>query len=252
MANCTGTDFQQFHIPRDFFPDISANMLHQIRFAGDLCMEMEEIGSSYNVIMAPCYDRFTLNQTFIYDASTHQIKQTTTSGHVLCLDVDPDNSAVYLNDQCGDVLNQVRLAEWSMLSFAHLTICEQFWRMRTWGFYLTDYEFGKGNLMTFGGSEHCLQYNPSDGDFSMSPCTDCDYYLYDCESTDPSERPNQQFIVPSQWKQFLLTTSLLNSVQFIFNGEILCLEGSSENNPNVTGQGNAETTDSYSFGFLLS
>ena len=63
------------------------------------------------------------SQKFFYDASTHRIKQTTSSGQVLCLDVVEDtgdetdsiNGMVFLNENCDGsayyIYNQVRFVE---------------------------------------------------------------------------------------------------------------------------------------------
>ena len=114
-VNCDGSSDQQFRVPSNWLPGISTNVLQSIRQSDtDACFDHEN-----NLLsLVACND--VLSQQFVFDASTHQIKQ---GGY--CLDYQ-DSDGVFMNADCQQNLtSQVSvhtyLATPSLNSFSFLT-----------------------------------------------------------------------------------------------------------------------------------
>ncbi|EJK63594.1 hypothetical protein THAOC_15735 [Thalassiosira oceanica] len=87
-VNCDGSLDMQFRVPSNWLPDISTNVLQSIRLGNtDTCFDFENDLLS---LMA-CND--AASQQFVFDTSTHQIKQ---GGY--CLDTTEDTA--FMNADC--------------------------------------------------------------------------------------------------------------------------------------------------------
>ena len=99
-VNCDESSDQQFRVPSNWFPGISTNVLQSIRLGNtDTCFDYEN-----NVLsLMACND--VASQRFVFDASTHQIKQ---GGY--CLDYRNSDGVdgVFMNADCRqNLLSQV-------------------------------------------------------------------------------------------------------------------------------------------------
>ena len=100
-VHCNGSSNQQFRVPSSWLPAISTNVLHSIRQMDntDTCLDSDNDPLS----LMECND--IASQRFVFDASTHQIKQGD-----YCLDtqnIDGTDTA-FMNDDCGsNQLSQV-------------------------------------------------------------------------------------------------------------------------------------------------
>ena len=101
-VNCDGSSDQQFRVPSNWLPGISTNVLQSIRLDNtDKCFDYEN--NLLGLSLMACND--VASQRFVFDASTHQIKQ---GGY--CLDYrDSDGvDGVFMNADCQqNLLSQV-------------------------------------------------------------------------------------------------------------------------------------------------
>ena len=96
-VNCDGSSDQQFRVPSNWLPGISTNVLQSIRLDNtDKCFDYEN-----NLLrLMACND--VASQQFVFDASTHQIKQGD-----YCLDYHV-SEGVFMNADCRqNLLSQV-------------------------------------------------------------------------------------------------------------------------------------------------
>ena len=99
-VNCNGTLNQQFKIPSNWLPGISTNVLHSIRLNNNgLCFDSNTWPNTGILSISGCSDK--ASQQFVFDSSTHQIKQ---GGY--CLDHgNPDyqtygQDTAFMNPDC--------------------------------------------------------------------------------------------------------------------------------------------------------